>query len=50
VLYSVGPDGFDDGGRPIVNRTLAGAPMTGRAASFTNIDSKGDIVAGVDIY
>lgn len=52
VLYSVGPDGKDDGGRPIINtssyysvrlkKTVAGKPN-----SNVEQDSKGDIVAGV---
>ena len=48
VLYSVGPDGKDDGGAPI---------DTGKAMStnpneryFVKPDSKGDIVAGKNIY
>jgi hypothetical protein len=41
VLYSVGPDGADDGGRPI---NPPGSPP-GR---YVSAESKGDIVAGVD--
>lgn len=44
VLYSVGPDGVDDGGKPIVD-----ARETGRYRYLVEQDSKGDIVAGVNI-
>lgn len=44
VLYSVGPDGVDDGGRPIDHpEANASSPS---ARYMVNIDSKGDIVAG----
>lgn len=43
VLYSLGPDGKDDGGRAIDN---PGA--TTRARLFVEPDSKGDIVPGVN--
>lgn len=43
VLYSVGPDGEDNGGRPIINPQYKG---DGRYE--VNADSKGDIVAGVN--
>jgi hypothetical protein len=45
ILYSVGPDGVDDGGRPIVNRY-----DDGREKRWTEQDSKGDFVLGVNLY
>jgi hypothetical protein len=45
VLYSVGPDGVDDGGKPIVDQSQSGERRT-----MVEPDSKGDIVAGVNIY
>jgi hypothetical protein len=47
VLYSVGPDSKDDGGRPIVD---AKAPTSATPYWRHNVDSdsKGDIVAGVN--
>ena len=52
VLYSVGPDGQDDGGQPIFDRTKP-APLL--ATDWDNRymvmpDKKGDIVAGVNVY
>ena len=44
VLYSVGPDGKDDGGKPIFDTTKAG-----RARYYVQPDSEGDIVAGNNI-
>lgn len=43
LLYSIGPDGRDDGGKPI-NNPEAETPMARRNA---NADSQGDIVAGM---
>jgi hypothetical protein len=43
VLYSIGPDGEDDGGKPIENPNISG---TNRYR--TREDSQGDIVAGVN--
>ena len=43
VLYSVGPDGVDDGGKSIDDTSLPGP-----AGFFPMADSKGDIVAGVN--
>ncbi|MBI2301159.1 MAG: hypothetical protein HYU66_19805 [Armatimonadetes bacterium] len=43
VLWSVGPDGKDDGGRPIDDTT-----KTGRARHYVMPESRGDIVAGVN--
>ena len=45
VLYSVGPDGKDDGGRPIRN------PDTqGREKRYAEAASRGDFVVGVNAY
>lgn len=44
VLYSVGPDGKDDRGRPICNPT-----KKGRQRYYPEPDSKGDLVAGVNL-
>lgn len=43
ALYSVGPDGVDDGGKPIVDSSI-----TGRYRYAVLQNSKGDIVAGVN--
>ena len=52
VLYSVGPDGKDDGGKPIFDTTKP-APSPPRSTLSDNRywaqpDSRGDIVAGVN--
>ena len=49
VLYSVGPDGRDDGGRPIFDATKP-APQPGEHDQryYVQSDSQGDIVAGVN--
>lgn len=44
VLYSVGPDGKDDGGTPIRDTS-----KTGRSRYFVWLDSQGDIVAGQNL-
>lgn len=49
VVYSVGPDGKDDGGRAI-NNPAAPADKASHARLFVNDNSTGDIVAGVNIY
>ncbi len=52
ILYSVGPDGKDDGGRPIFDRTKT-APSSASASDpryYVLNDSQGDVVAGVNIY
>ncbi len=47
-LYSVGPDGVDDGGRPIdLMRPIAGVPQNGIRTTFDSSD-KGDWVVGAD--
>ncbi len=46
VLYSVGPDGKDDGGKPIIDPK----GKNNRQKHYVQEDSKGDIVAGVNIY
>jgi hypothetical protein len=43
VLYSVGPDAVDDGGRPVYDAK----PLTNQLSVWSG-DSKGDIVAGVN--
>jgi hypothetical protein len=43
LLYSVGPDGKDDGGSP-VNDTVTG----GRSKNWLEADMKGDFVIGVN--
>ena len=50
LLYSVGPDGKDDGGKAIFDRTIP-APTTPEAADRRHAvqeNSVGDIVAGVN--
>ncbi len=42
LLYSIGPDGKDDGGTPIVDRSPA------KPLYIVRFDSRGDIVAGVN--
>lgn len=46
LLYSVGPDGKDDGGKPISNSK----GKNDRQKHYVLDDSKGDIVTGVNIY
>src|SRR5262249_29374410 len=47
VLYSVAPDGTDDGGKAIVKvRTVLGPKKTDR---IVRADSRGDVVAGVNL-
>lgn len=48
ALYSVGPDGFDDGGRAIKDYRPTAGPADARNRYFVKADSKGDIVAGVN--
>ena len=49
VLYSVGPDGRDDGGKPIYDKTKAVASDgSERARYFVEQNSVGDVVAGVN--
>jgi hypothetical protein len=43
LLYSLGPDGVDDGGKPIMDSKYPSRPATS-----LEVDSKGDIVAGVN--
>jgi len=52
VLYSVGPDGKDDNGTAIYDLTKSAPPATTQVNPRRDIneDSKGDIVAGVNIY
>jgi hypothetical protein len=45
VLYSIGPDGVDNHGEPIIDRTDPKNPRY-----FVETDSKGDILAGTNIY
>lgn len=49
-LYSIGPDGIDDGGAAIFDSNAKqDTPEERRAALRVSIDSKGDIVAGVNL-
>lgn len=52
VLYSVGPDGKDDGGVPIDDPQHAESPDNTNpdARYFVNQDSRGDVVAGKNRY
>lgn len=47
-LYSVGPDGRDDGGRPIFHQPTAKGSGAQRSRYGVQEDSLGDIVAGVN--
>jgi hypothetical protein len=49
VLYSVGPDGKDDGGKPIDDASKA-TSSNKNARYLVDADSKGDIVAGKNIW
>lgn len=48
VLYSVGPDGKDDGGRAIICTSRSGSP-TPSDRHYVEQTSRGDIVAGVNV-
>ncbi|HEX5322295.1 MAG TPA: type II secretion system protein GspG, partial [Capsulimonadaceae bacterium] len=49
LLYSVGPDGKDNGGTPIFQPlTIAGKPYGRARYGIINMNSKGDIVAGIN--
>jgi len=52
VLYSVGPDGNDDGGKPIFDATkpAPSVPAGNDQRYAVQPESRGDIVAGVNIY
>lgn len=45
LLYSIGPDGVDDGGKPIV---MSNAAQDGSTIDGVKADSKGDIIAGAN--
>jgi hypothetical protein len=45
VLYSIGPDGKDDGGKPIEHLE---APVGSRRQHAVDAQSTGDIVAGIN--
>lgn len=51
LLYSVGPDGKDDGGKPIFDRTKSAPTVPGAKDPryWVQQDSQGDIVAGINI-
>ncbi len=49
LLYSVGPDGKDDGGTPIDDATQA-TNSNANARYFVNMNSTGDVVAGKNVY
>ena len=48
VLYSIGPDGKDDGGKPSADAQLSGPGNCG--SSSIDPDTKWDIVAGVNVF
>jgi hypothetical protein len=48
LLYSVGPDGKDDGGKPVDDPSRANEPGGGYSRHTVQMDSTGDIVAGVN--
>ena len=50
VLYSVGPDGKDDGGTPIDDPKLATAISPNARYNIVKQDSVGDIVAGKNLH
>ena len=52
LLYSVGPDGKDDGGKPIFDaaKPAPTPPSTSDQRYYVMPDSQGDVVAGVNIY
>lgn len=52
VLYSVGPDGNDDGGKPIFDATKPAPSVPAGNDQRYNVqpESRGDIVAGVNRY
>jgi hypothetical protein len=43
-LWSIGPDGIDNGGKPIINKN-----KKGRAHNLVFEDSRGDVVAGINV-
>ena len=51
-LWSIGPDGVDDGGKPIPPKSAPRKPFAGERPrgprAFTDFDGKGDVVAGVN--
>lgn len=50
VLYSIGPDGIDNGGTPIRNtKDSEGQTINGPQVYYVSDSSQGDIVAGVNI-
>jgi hypothetical protein len=50
-LYSVGPDGRDDGGRAIQNPAASAGKKRSEASRYgVRKESRGDIVAGANIY
>lgn len=52
VLYSMGPDGRDDGGKAILDATTAAPPRRSKndPRRWVQEDSTGDVVAGVNIF
>ena len=52
VLWSIGPDGVDDGGKPIPSNKKPFVPAPGERSfgpkAFTDFESKGDVVASVN--
>jgi hypothetical protein len=48
ILYSIGPDGKDDGGRYIFNAPTVTEEGRKPASKTVREDSKGDIIAGLN--
>ncbi len=49
LLYSIGPDGTDNGGKPVFDPTKPAPESGGHDQRYNvNADSKGDIVAGIN--
>lgn len=48
VLYSLGPDGKDDGGKPIFDPSMAGSGSSSDRRFWVQQESVGDVVAGVN--
>ncbi|MDQ3814283.1 MAG: hypothetical protein M3347_10075, partial [Armatimonadota bacterium] len=48
VLWSIGPDGVNNGGRPIDNKSPSGLPLTGPRRYWVQPDSQGDVVADIN--
>ena len=49
ILYSVGPDGRDDGGKPILHAPTAHDSQAARSRIYVLPTTRGDIVAGINL-